>query len=64
MYVVDREALCDIFGVADRRNWPKNQGWYTDANIREWHGVEVNAEGRDVELHLQEESGETPRRMS
>lgn len=26
--------------------------WGTDADISEWHGVEVNDEGRVVKLHL------------
>ena len=58
---VDREALCAIFDAANGRNWPKYRGWCTDADIREWHGVRVNAEGRVVELHLlEDESGKKP----
>jgi hypothetical protein len=50
----DRLALEALFKSCDGANWTKKGGWMTDAALGEWHGVTVDAEGRVIELSLNE----------
>jgi hypothetical protein len=43
------EALYKSCGGAD---WTGKDGWMTEAELGEWYGVEVDAEGRVVELRM------------
>ena len=43
------EALYDGTGGPD---WHRNENWLSDAPLGEWHGVEVDDQGRVVELRL------------
>lgn len=41
------------FEATNGHNWRNNAGWKTDADIRDWYGVHVNAKGRVDRLDLQ-----------
>ena len=43
------EALYDATGGPD---WTHNENWLTDAPLGDWHGVEVDDQGRVVELRF------------
>jgi hypothetical protein len=47
-----RLALEVLFKSTGGANWKKKGGWMTDADLGEWHGVTVDAEGRVTELYL------------
>lgn len=36
----------------DEADWDSNTNWDTDAPIKDWHGVDVNDDGRVVKLSL------------
>jgi Leucine-rich repeat (LRR) protein len=48
----DRLALESLFKSCGGAGWEQKGGWMTDAELGEWEGVEVDAEGRVTELHL------------
>ena len=48
----DRAALVALYEAADGPNWTNGQGWLTDAPLEEWHGVNVDGEGRVDYLDL------------
>lgn len=48
----DRAALVALYQVTDGPNWVNNDGWLTDAPLRNWHGVDTDASGRVVTLNL------------
>jgi hypothetical protein len=50
----DRLALEAFFKSTGGANWTNKTGWMTDAELGDWHGVAVNAEGRVTELQLRE----------
>ncbi len=50
--LTDREILETVYGSTDGGNWTKSEGWLTDAPLGDWHGVETDASGRVVALHL------------
>jgi hypothetical protein len=50
--VQDRLALEALFRSCGGAGWTEKGGWMTDADLAEWHGVKVNAEGRVVKLDL------------
>ncbi|CAM9772201.1 unnamed protein product [Ectocarpus sp. 13 AM-2016] len=52
MASTDRDALNDLFEATSGASWVTNLNWGTDAPLSEWHGVEVNEEGRVVKLVL------------
>ncbi|CAN0469475.1 unnamed protein product [Ectocarpus sp. 8 AP-2014] len=49
---MDRAALVALFRSTDGENWKTNSNWDTDAELATWAGVEVNDEGRVVQLIL------------
>jgi hypothetical protein len=48
----DRLALEAVFKSCGGAGWKKKGGWMTDAELGEWEGVKVDAEGRVTELRL------------
>ena len=49
----DREALCSIYrATSGPEGWFNTEGWNTVADLKNWFGVQVNAESRVVGLHL------------
>jgi hypothetical protein len=50
----DRLILEALFKGTGGENWTERGGWMTEAKLGDWHGIEVNDEGRVVELKLKE----------
>ena len=48
----DRAALVALYIATDGPNWVDNTNWLTDAPLGEWYGVDTDASGRVVSLHL------------
>ncbi len=48
----DRAALVALYNATDGPNWVSNEDWLTDAPLGEWYGVDTDASGRVVALHL------------
>ena len=48
----DRAALVALYEATDGPNWINNEGWLTDAPLRDWHGVDTDAAGRVVRMEL------------
>ena len=60
----DRDILVALYEATDGPNWsegwPRGIPWLTDAPLSEWHGVEVNDEGRVTGLGLHGLTGLIP----
>ncbi|CAM9789641.1 unnamed protein product [Ectocarpus sp. 8 AP-2014] len=52
MASTDREALIALFRSTGGAGWRRRGNWGTDAELATWDGVEVNVQGRVVELGL------------
>ena len=50
--LTDRDALVALYGTTGGSGWTNSSGWLTEAPLRRWSGVEVDAQGRVVGLHL------------
>ena len=50
----DCGVLLVLYQSTDGPSWKNSANWYTDADLSDWHGVEVNGEGRVVELSLEQ----------
>lgn len=48
----DRHALVALYNATDGPNWRNNSNWITGADLSQWYGVNVNTQGRVVELSL------------
>ena len=48
----DREVLEMLHDATGGRDWIDSRNWLTDAPLEEWRGVEVDDQGRVVELRL------------
>ena len=48
----DREILEALYLATFGPDWTNSENWLTDAPLGEWHGVEVDGEGRVVRLNL------------
>ncbi|CAM9160171.1 unnamed protein product, partial [Ectocarpus fasciculatus] len=48
----DRAALVALFRSTGGTRWRQKKSWDTDADLSQWHGVEVNDDGRVVGLYL------------
>ena len=48
----DRLALESLFKSCGGAGWERKGGWMTEADLGEWEGVDVDAEGRVIELDL------------
>ena len=46
----DREVLEALYDVTGGPDWTHNENWRTDAPLGEWYGVEVDNQGKVVEL--------------
>lgn len=49
----ERGALKEIYEALGGPNWRVNDGWGTDADLGEWHGVTTDGQGRVVAIVLQ-----------
>ena len=63
--LTDRDALVALYGTTGGPGWTNNNGWLTEAPLRRWSGVEVDAQGRVVGLDLSGKglSGPVPREV-
>ncbi|CAN0280194.1 unnamed protein product [Scytosiphon promiscuus] len=52
MAQADREVLLVLYRSTNGPGWKKKRGWDTRADLYNWHGVEVNDQGRVVRLSL------------
>ena len=50
----DRAALAALYQATNGRYWKKRDNWLTDVPLGDWHGVEINGEGRVISLELLE----------
>jgi hypothetical protein len=50
----DRLALEALFKSTGGTGWAEKGGWMTDAELGDWHGVEVDEKGRVIRLDLEE----------
>ena len=48
----ERAALEALYDAAGGPNWTNNDNWLSDAPLRDWHGVQVDSEGRVASLSL------------
>ena len=48
----DRDILRALYKATGGPDWVNNENWLTDAPLRDWYGVQVDGEGRIVELRL------------
>ena len=46
----DREVLEALYDVTGGPDWTHNENWRTDAPLGEWYGVEVDEQGRVVDI--------------
>lgn len=49
---VTEAALYDFYVAANGYDWNNNSGWFTDAPLSEWYGIETDAEGNVVKISL------------
>ena len=52
--LTDREILKVLYAATDGSGWIDSDNWLTDAALRDWHGVEVDVQGRVTRLRLDE----------
>ncbi|CAM9255726.1 unnamed protein product, partial [Ectocarpus sp. 8 AP-2014] len=52
MAQTDREALVALYGATGGADWTSNENWITVDDLSQWHGVEINDDGRVVKLQL------------
>ena len=48
----DHAVLKALYEGTQGPDWSQNNNWLTDAPLAEWHGVDVDAEGRVIQLVL------------
>ncbi len=48
----DRSALIALYNATDGPNWKNNGRWLTEAELNDWHGVELDRSGRVSKLNL------------
>jgi hypothetical protein len=48
----DRLALEALFKSCGEADWELKEGWMADADLGDWQGVTVDAEGRVIKLEL------------
>ena len=48
----DREVLEALYYATGGPDWTHNENWLTDAPLGDWHGVEVDDQGRVVALRV------------
>ncbi|CAB1106361.1 unnamed protein product [Ectocarpus sp. CCAP 1310/34] len=52
MAQTDRDALVAMYRATGGEKWSTSQNWDTDSDLKTWHGVNVNDQGRVVKLEL------------
>ncbi|CAN0467615.1 unnamed protein product, partial [Hapterophycus canaliculatus] len=52
MASIDRDVLVILYRSTGGREWKQSTDWCTSADLADWHGVEVNDQGRVVKLRL------------
>ena len=59
---MDRAALIALYQATGGPGWMDHSNWASEAPLRQWYGVTINADGRVTELSLQENrlTGELP----
>ena len=50
--LTERDVLVALYGTTGGPGWTNRNGWLSEAPLRRWHGVEVDAQGRVVGLEL------------
>ena len=50
--VSERVALGALFEALGGSTWTRSENWLTDAPLEEWYGVEVDSQGRVIELRM------------
>ena len=50
--LTERDVLVALYGTTGGPGWTNRNGWLTEAPLRRWSGVEVDAQGRVVGLDL------------
>ncbi|CAN0115865.1 unnamed protein product [Pylaiella littoralis] len=53
MASTDRDALVALYNATDGADRNNETNWNTDADIWQWHGIEVNSQGRVLDLRLE-----------
>ena len=48
----DRAALVALYEATGGKYWTNRDNWLSDVPLKDWYGVEVNAEGRVISLDL------------
>ena len=48
----DRAALVALYHATDGPNWVNNENWLTDAPLGDWYGIDTDASGRVIRIHL------------
>ena len=48
----DRDILASLYRAMDGPQWFETTNWLSDAPLREWHGVDADAQGRVTRLDL------------
>ena len=56
----DRVVLTAVYEAMNGTAWENASNWLSDAPLADWHGVEVDADGRVTKLHLGENDLEGP----
>ena len=58
----DRAVLVELYNATNGENWENSTSWLSDRPIREWHGVDNDADGRVTGLYLDRNqlTGEIP----
>ena len=49
----ERLALIDLYHATNGDGWKNNANWLSEAPISQWHGIDVDNEGKVVFLHLE-----------
>lgn len=52
MAQTDREARVALYNATGGPSWKIKTNWDTDADLSKWYGVNINYQGRVVQLQL------------
>lgn len=52
MASTDRDVLVVLYRSTGGDSWRHKENWNSSADLSQWHGVDVNDEGRVVQLNL------------
>ncbi|CAN0303503.1 unnamed protein product [Ectocarpus sp. 6 AP-2014] len=65
MVSTDRDALAALYNATDGANWTTSKNWKTEAPLSQWHGVNVDYQGRVTKLQLNSNNlkGPIPREL-